>query len=317
MVDSPQRNFSNVTSSAPPTSQYEDDDIDSVTLKWLRIVFYGVICIVGTVGNTLVILAYRNPRMRSVTNLFIANLGVADLTVTLINVPITVAYSALDFWPFGAFLCKAIPYILGITIFSSVGTLIAIAADRYRAIVHPLLPRIRTRHAIMIIAAIWIVALIYPTPLLIYQKLTEDGRCSEEWPSDQARKIYTVILFVALYLIPLIAISVLYFLICHNLNTSESAAQEGKCLAHKYVTVISLCMRAQFHSLTCAEKVRKTRRKRKFTNTQQIICCWENLKYCCLFRNNLLTSAKYVRIQHLLMAKRVNFELFTLHAFLC
>ncbi|KAL9984548.1 hypothetical protein ACROYT_G006854 [Oculina patagonica] len=236
MVDSSQRNFSNVTSSAPaPTPQYEDYDIDSVTLKWLRIVFYGVICIVGTVGNALVILAYRNPRMRSVTNLFIANLGVADLTVTLINVPITVTYSALDFWPFGAFLCKAFPYILGITVFSSVGTLIAIAADRYRAIVHPLLPRIRTRHAIMIIAAIWIVALIYPTPLLIYQKLTEDEMCSEEWPSDQARKIYTVILFVALYLIPLIAISVLYFLICHNLNTSESSAQEGSRRARKSV----------------------------------------------------------------------------------
>lgn len=273
MVYSPQRNFTNVTS-APSTTPYEGDDLDSITLKWLRIVFYGVICIVGTVGNTLVILAYRNPRMRSVTNLFIANLGVADLTVTLINVPITVTYSALQFWPFGAFLCKAIPYILGITVFSSVGTLIAIAADRYRAIVHPLLPRIRTRHAIMIIAAIWTVALIYPTPLLIYQNLGEDGACNEEWPTNEANEIYTVILFVALYLIPLIAISVLYFLICHNLNTSESAAQEGKYLSSKVnVTVISLCMRAQFHSLTYAEKVRNVRRKRKFTNTQQMICC--------------------------------------------
>lgn len=264
MVDSPQRNFSNVTSSAPPTTPYESDDIEPVTLKWLRIVFYGVICIVGTVGNTLVILAYRNPRMRSVTNLFIANLGVADLTVTLINVPITVTYSELGFWPFGAFLCKAIPFILGITIFSSVGTLIAIAADRYRAIVHPLLPRIRTRHAIMIIAAIWIVALIYPTPLLIYQKLTEEGMCEEtEWPSDKGRKIYTVIIFVVLYLVPLIAISVLYFLICHNLNTSESAAHEGKYPVHKFVTIISLCKRAQFHTLTYAEKVQNMRRKRK------------------------------------------------------
>ena len=95
MVDSTQRNFSNVTSTMPPTTQYEGGDLDSITLKWLRIVFYGVICIVGTVGNALVILAYRNPRMRSVTNLFIANLGVADLTVTLINVPFTVSYSTL------------------------------------------------------------------------------------------------------------------------------------------------------------------------------------------------------------------------------
>ncbi|KAJ7391676.1 hypothetical protein OS493_017373 [Desmophyllum pertusum] len=236
MVDSPQRNFSNVTSTMTPTSPYEGGDQDSVTLiEWLRIIFYGVICIVGTIGNTLVILAYRNPRMRSVTNLFIANLGVADLTVTLINVPLTVTYTTLGRWPFGAFLCKAIPYILGITIFSSVGTLIAIAADRYRAIVHPLLPRIRTRHAIMIIAAIWIVAFICPTPLIIYQHFKENQECIEQWPTKKAREIYTVMLFVALYVIPLIAISVLYFLICHNLNTSESSAQEGARRAKKSV----------------------------------------------------------------------------------
>lgn len=236
MVDSTQRNFSNVTPTMPPTTQFEVGDLDSITLKWLRILFYGVICIVGTVGNALVILAYRNPRMRSVTNLFIANLGVADLTVTLINVPLTVSYSTLGFWPFGAFLCKAIPFILGITVFSSIGTLIAIAADRYRAIVHPLLPRIRTRHAIMIIAAIWLVAFIYPIPLMIYQTVTDEGRqCKEEWPTKNAREIYTVILFVTLYLIPLIAISVLYFLICHNLKTSESSAQEGARRAKRSV----------------------------------------------------------------------------------
>lgn len=227
MVDSPHRNFTNVTSIPSTSPQYET--VDPVALKWLRIVFYGVICIVGTIGNTLVILAYRNPRMRSVTNLFIANLGVADLTVTLINVPITVTYSTLGYWPFGLFLCKAIPFILGVTIFSSVGTLMAIAADRYRAIVHPLLPRIRTRHAIMIIATIWIVAFIYPIPLLIYQELGPDGSCKENWPDLNGPEIYTVVLFVALYLIPLVVISVLYFLICHNLNTSESTAQAGKC----------------------------------------------------------------------------------------
>lgn len=225
MVDSPQTNFSNVTS-VPPASLQDD-----IVLKWVRVVFYCIISIVGAVGNTLVILAYRNPRMRSVTNLFIANLGVADLTVTLINVPMTVTYPTLEYWPLGLVLCKAIPFILGVTIFSSVGTLMAIAADRYRAIVHPLLPRIRTRHAIMIIAAIWIVALIYPIPLIIYQKYIPSTRaCQEEWPSLRAQEIYTVMLFVALYLIPLIVISVLYFLICYNLNTSESAsAQSGKC----------------------------------------------------------------------------------------
>ena len=271
-MDSPQRNFSNVTSTVSPATHFEGGDLDSITWKWLRVVFYGVICIVGTVGNALVILAYRNPRMRSVTNLFIANLGVADLTVTLINVPFTVSYSILRYWPFGAFLCKAIPFILGITIFSSVGTLIAIAADRYRAIVHPLLPRIRTRHAIMIIAAIWLVAFIYPIPLMIYQTLAEEGlQCNEKWPSKNAQEIYTVILFVTLYLIPLIAISVLYFLICHNLKTSESSAQEGKCLAFmNELLLFRYSCAAHYFTRNLMPKGYQ-RWKRIFSNTQQNI----------------------------------------------
>lgn len=232
----PRINLSNVTSAVPPTSGHDEMLTDPLVLKWMRLVFYSIICIVGTIGNALVILAYRNPRMRSVTNLFIANLGVADLTVTMINVPFTVAYPTLDYWPFGEFLCKVIPFILGVTLFSSVGTLIAIAADRYRAIVHPLLPRIRTRHALLIIAAIWTVAFIYPIPLIVYQKYIPEVRsCEEEWPSPQDQKIFTVMVFVSLYVIPLIVISVLYFLICHNLKTSESDVQTGANRAKKSV----------------------------------------------------------------------------------
>ena len=263
-------------------------------MKWLWVVFYSIISIVGTVGNTLVILAYRNPRMRSVTNLFIANLGVADLMVTLINVPVTVTFSTLGYWPFGLVLCKSIPYLLGVTIFSSVGTLMAIAADRYRAIVHPLLPRIRTRHAISIIAAIWIVAFIYPIPQIIYQKLHPiDGSCYEDWPSPKNAEIYTVILFVALYLIPLIVISVLYFLICHNLNTTESTAQAGKCLL-KFLRYFFIINASAILFVNGKPTEGRIKRKRKIYNhtTQQIVCFYERKKptYCGLFRNNLLTE---------------------------
>lgn len=222
----PFTNFTNMTSATPTSLPF----VDPLFMEYTRVVFYAIISIVGTIGNTLVILAYRNPRMRSVTNLFIANLAVADLTVCLINTPVAVIYSILKRWPFGLFLCKLINYIQGITVFASVGTLMAIAADRYRAIVHPLLPRIRTRHAITIIVAIWIVASIIPFPLFLYQKVDDRSIfCSEDWPSVESQKIYTVFLAVAQYVIPLTVISLLYFLICHNLNSSQATTQEGKC----------------------------------------------------------------------------------------
>ncbi|EDO39743.1 predicted protein, partial [Nematostella vectensis] len=124
------------------------------------------IIVCGALGNILVIMAYRNPRMKSVTNLFIANLAFADLNVVLINVPFNVLKLKLENWPFGLVICKIVTSLLGITLSASVGSLIVIAVDRYRAIVHPLKPRMRTRHAVYILIGIWIAAILVATPML-------------------------------------------------------------------------------------------------------------------------------------------------------
>lgn len=51
---------------------------------------YTIIFLLGFVGNVIVILVISlKPRMRTVTNLFILNLAVADLLVVLFCVPVT------------------------------------------------------------------------------------------------------------------------------------------------------------------------------------------------------------------------------------
>jgi hypothetical protein len=52
------------------------------------VVAYGLVLVVGVVGNSLVVgVVLRSPRMRTVTNLFILNLAVADLPPS--NPPLT------------------------------------------------------------------------------------------------------------------------------------------------------------------------------------------------------------------------------------
>ncbi|XP_028515236.1 substance-K receptor isoform X2 [Exaiptasia diaphana] len=109
---------------------------------------------------------------------------------------------------------------MGMTLSASVGSLIAIAADRHRAIVHPLKPRMRTRHAFYIIIAIWTGAILVATPMLYFAKIDKDGACIENLPmigSVQLVRVYTYFIFVALYVLPLGAISGLYFMIYLNL----------------------------------------------------------------------------------------------------
>lgn len=210
--------------------------------------FNSLIILFGSIGNVLVVLAYRNPRMKTVTNLFIANLAFADLNVVLINVPMNILKLKFsDSWPFGLVICKIVTSLMGITLAASVGSLIAIAADRHRAIVHPLKPRMRTRHAFYIIIAIWIAAILVATPMLYFTKV-QKGSCYEEWPeigSLRLDQVYTYFLFAALYVLPLGAISGLYFMIYLNLM-HKAPLQKSKILFFMlkipiYLIVLSLC----------------------------------------------------------------------------
>jgi hypothetical protein len=193
---------------------------DDLVIDFIPWAFFNILVIVcGAIGNILVVLAYRNSRMKTVTNLFIANLAFADLNVVLINIPMNIFKSKVDTWPFGLAICKIVTSLLGITLAASVGSLIAIAVDRHRAIVHPLKPRMRTRHAFYILIAIWISAIVLATPMLVFTKITEDNACIEDWPSDTVywQWVYSVFIFVTMYLLPLGTMSGLYFMIYLNL----------------------------------------------------------------------------------------------------
>ena len=51
---------------------------------------YGIVFFLAIVNNTLVVCVIcRNPQMRTVTNYFLANLAIADITVSFIVLPIT------------------------------------------------------------------------------------------------------------------------------------------------------------------------------------------------------------------------------------
>uniref|UniRef100_A0A8B9ZJ35 G-protein coupled receptors family 1 profile domain-containing protein n=1 Tax=Anas platyrhynchos TaxID=8839 RepID=A0A8B9ZJ35_ANAPL len=83
-------------------------------------VIYSVICAVGLTGNTAVIyVILKAPKMKTVTNIFILNLAIADKLFTLV-LPINIADYLLLQWPFGEFMCKLIISIDQYNIFSTV-----------------------------------------------------------------------------------------------------------------------------------------------------------------------------------------------------
>ena len=156
---------------------------------------YGLVFIVGLIGNLLVIIAVFSDRQHSVTNIFLANLAVADLLVIIACLPFTlvtnliyrklflllsssalislkeICFLLLLAWVLGAAVCKLLPFLQGVSVYASVYSLVAVAVERCRSITSPFKQRINIRSCRLIIVLIWIVAILITAPwLFVFQQ---------------------------------------------------------------------------------------------------------------------------------------------------
>ena len=76
--------------------------------------------------------------MRTITNFFIANLALADFVIGMFYIPFHFQAALLQRWNLPHFMCALCPFFQNVSVNTSIFTLVAIAQDRYRAIVHPL-----------------------------------------------------------------------------------------------------------------------------------------------------------------------------------
>lgn len=92
--------------------------VQPTSLEWCFIPLFGILFVVGLVGNFLVtFVVVRNPTMRTITNVFLVNLAVADFLVILLCLPFTVLWDITNTWFFGTPLCKLIVYVQVINLF--------------------------------------------------------------------------------------------------------------------------------------------------------------------------------------------------------
>ncbi|NWI47343.1 NPFF2 protein, partial [Picathartes gymnocephalus] len=191
-----------------------------------------LLCMVGNSGVCFIILWSKH--MRTVTNLFILNLAVSDLLVGLFCMPTTLLDNIIAGWPFGSLVCKMSGMVQGISVSASVFTLVAIAVDRFRCIVHPFKQKLTIPTATAIIAVIWILAMAITCPSAVLLQVQEEKHfrvllgsgnatrpvfwCREEWPDPGMRKIYTTVLFANIYLAPLLLIVIMYVRISISLS---------------------------------------------------------------------------------------------------
>jgi len=135
---------------------------------------YLVIFCVSLFANTLVChVVRRHRRLHSVTNVFIANLAVSDIFITVVNIPFNVArHVTAAGWTLGQATCAVANLALTTFVYVSTFTMTAIAVDRYVVILHPLRPRMSVGVGLAVVAVTWLAAVLMSLPFAVFARVS-------------------------------------------------------------------------------------------------------------------------------------------------
>uniref|UniRef100_A0A8P4JYB6 G-protein coupled receptors family 1 profile domain-containing protein n=1 Tax=Dicentrarchus labrax TaxID=13489 RepID=A0A8P4JYB6_DICLA len=180
--------------------------------KGLYIATELIIAVLAIIGNFLVCLAVtRNKKLRTVTNYFLVSLAVADILVGLVAIPCAVL-TDLGQPRHNLPLCLVMLSMLIVLTQSSILSMLAVAAERYMAILLPFqYQRVMSPgNARLALLLTWgLAAISGSVPLMDPQKLPADSDyCIFTCVVDMAYMVYFN--FFCSFLMPLVAMFIIY-----------------------------------------------------------------------------------------------------------
>lgn len=204
------------TTGGDPTSSLRSD---------LYVGFTVVIFIFGMLGNSLVMAVTGKKTKRSIHEMFILNLAVGDSLFLLVRLPFFVYEQYLTLYK-TEFYCRVVILLQTITYFISIFTITSMAVYRCYVIVNPYKrTKLTPKTGCITIGFVWFAAFIIVLPIAVVTE-SDNGKCKEEWLHPSHYSIYTAVLFVLQFLLPLSIIAVAYlrigvFLIQHKVPQSS------------------------------------------------------------------------------------------------
>ncbi|XP_078579048.1 neuropeptide FF receptor 1-like [Branchiostoma floridae x Branchiostoma japonicum] len=217
---------------------------------------YVVICLMCIVFNGLLCwLIWKTPEEHKSTDYFILNLAISDLLVGIFCIPFTLINHIYTENQLGDVMCKMTPFIQGTAVGSSVFTLAAVAVDRCRMLFSAPGSHFTGRQVAVTVGTIWVASTATMLPQALYRHETAFfipplGRsislCVEDWPLIQ---LYTLLLFVICYLVPLMVTGGLYITICIHLwykrppgedDAARQKTQKMKQVIKMLITIVAM-----------------------------------------------------------------------------
>ncbi|XP_055332776.1 G-protein coupled receptor 83-like [Paramacrobiotus metropolitanus] len=187
---------------------------------------YLIVILASLLGNVLVVVVIlRMRRMHTVTNIFILNVAISDIMITILNIPFNLARVLLDEWPFGSVMCRLIPFVQVTAVYCSSWTMVCIAVDRLIVTVYPLRPRMQMKTGIILVGCVWAFSMGAAVPyVLVHETITTisfqtSTRCVALFPAPGhiLRQYLSLITFILQFCIPLTITGICYAKISRKL----------------------------------------------------------------------------------------------------
>ncbi|XP_070178392.1 growth hormone secretagogue receptor type 1-like [Littorina saxatilis] len=197
---------------------------------------YVIVFVVGLIGNvavTFVVLRCRS--MRTFINFLFLNLCIADLMVLMISGPTAVVdMYAKEVWYLGKFMCKLIPFLENVVGNASAVTILAISWERYNVACRTVTQSTAGRSTMFkTFMLIWFNSVVAALPVLFITQYTQstflDGTTVPVCKTPihlMWHKVYIVLTTNLFFILPMLAIILLYTKVCLRLISLFKTEQE-------------------------------------------------------------------------------------------
>uniref|UniRef100_UPI00398F8CA0 chemerin-like receptor 1 n=1 Tax=Pristiophorus japonicus TaxID=55135 RepID=UPI00398F8CA0 len=267
-----------------------------------------ITCVLGLLGNGLVIWATGFKLKRTANTVWLLSLAVADFTVSLL-LPLFITELVLDnHWPFGWLLCKLSYGMVVLCVFVSILTLAAISLDRCVSVVLPVWSRNHRgpRPVALLSLGVWVAAVIGSSPSFAFQKFVSRynwTRCCTDYmlEGEQAQdikyvrdRVLTLVRFLLGFLLPFLVIATSYTIIWLRLRWGRLVPSYGKSFRVMAAIILAflLCW-APYHIISILQLLQP-----QSESQPPVLIVGAPLSYSLAFLNSCINPILYIFMWH-------------------
>ena len=175
-----------------------------------------IIIIVCLMGNTVICYVFfRNRRMWTEMNMFLVNLAIGDIAMSLLSMTTPLQTAISGKWKYGVGpVCQLNAFFNSVLFCNTVFTHTAISIDRFFAVVKPMRKVMTRKKALSTILGVWVLSVVISLgPLFGWGENDYNAstlQCGFDFPENTKENLYILCLAFVAFLLPIVIMSYVY-----------------------------------------------------------------------------------------------------------